>query len=96
MRSLLLASIAILALAPIAPAAAQNAEPTPQAAPANDPDQQIRCRRIPITGSLVRVERVCKTVAEWRRLSDRGNDVVRQQIENGGICSGGRCGNGGR
>ncbi len=52
-------------------------------------DQRIRCRRMPITGSLVRVERVCKTVAEWRRLSDRGNDVVRQQFENGLVCAGG-------
>ncbi len=79
-----------------APVAAQSPAPVTTttadgADVANDPDQQIRCRRLPVTGSLVRRERVCRTTAEWRRLSDLGNDVARQQAENGLICSGGPC-----
>lgn len=38
----------------------------------NDP-QAIRCRRLEETGSLVRKQRVCKTNAEWRALSEQGN-----------------------
>ena len=96
MRLLALASIAIIASAPVAPIAAQPTAPVADsnAAPADDADQQIRCRRIPITGSLVRRERVCKTVGEWRRLSDRGNDVARAQMDDGRVCAGGACGNG--
>lgn len=97
MRILALASIAVIALAPVGSVAAQQVQQEPAAstpAPANDPDQQIRCRRVEVTGSLVRRERICKTLAEWRRLGDRGNDVVRQQMENGRVCAGGTCGNG--
>ena len=31
----------------------------------NDPSA-VRCKRLEVTGSLVRKERVCKTNAEWR------------------------------
>ena len=96
MRLFAFASMAIIAIAPITPIAAQSTAPVADSsvAPADDADQQIRCRRIAITGSLVRRERVCKTVAEWRELSDRGNDVVRQQMENGRQCAGSGCGGG--
>lgn len=92
MRLLTIAGVATLC----APLTAQPAAPIASAAvdsdgSADDPDQQIRCRRMPVTGSLVRRERICRTVAEWRRLSDAGNDVARQQAENGLICSGGPC-----
>jgi hypothetical protein len=96
MRLLAIASIAIIAIAPVAPISAQSTAPaaSTSAAPDNDADQQIRCRRIAITGSLVRRERMCKTVAEWRRLSDRGNEVARAQLDEGRMCAGGLCGNG--
>lgn len=69
--------------------------PTSATAAAENPDDaRIRCRRIPITGSHVRVERVCKTVAEWRRLAERGNDAVRDQADRGRVCAGGQCGTG--
>lgn len=96
-------SLFILAMAPIAPVAGQSGgTPTSSPAPAasapgasrDDPDQQIRCRRIAVIGSLIRRERVCKTLAEWRRLQDSGNDTARQQVENGRICAGGQCGGG--
>lgn len=88
-------SLAILVAAPIGAAAAQSAAPSsPTANSADDSDQQIRCRRIAVTGSHIRRERVCKTIAEWRRLQDAGNDTARQQVENGRVCAGGQCGGG--
>ena len=57
----------------------------PSAQPAadtkSDPDQEMVCRRIAVTGSLVRKERVCKTQGEWRRLADRGNAVAREIVD---------------
>ncbi len=38
----------------------------------NDPNA-VRCRRLEVTGSLVRKERVCKTNAEWRAISEQQN-----------------------
>lgn len=75
-----------LALTLSVSAAAQTVEPlvvtapAPATAPA-DPDQEIRCRRMAVTGSLARRERVCKTVGEWRRLGERGNDNARDIID---------------
>lgn len=91
-------SLAILVAAPIGAAAAQSTD-SPASSQlsvnaADDADQQIRCRRIAVTGSHIRRERVCKTIAEWRRLQDAGNDTARQQVENGRVCAGGQCGGG--
>lgn len=36
----------------------------------NDPNA-TRCRSFPVTGSLVRKERICKTNAEWRAISEQ-------------------------
>lgn len=47
---------------------------------ATDPDY-IRCRRIEQIGSLVRKLRVCNTNAEWKRISDRGNQDARDSME---------------
>ncbi len=67
----------------------------PSATPAADSDETtIRCRRLEVTGSLVRKERVCKTVAEWRRLSDRGNDNARDTMDRVGQICAGTCGGG--
>lgn len=38
----------------------------------NDPNA-TRCKRLAVTGSLVRKERVCKTNAEWRAMSEQQN-----------------------
>lgn len=64
----------------MAQAAPANATPAAPATPAN-PDDVIRCRSMEVTGSLARRERVCKTVGEWRRLADRGNDTAREIID---------------
>jgi hypothetical protein len=96
-----LAMFGALALAPLASAGAQsssgtaNAPPPASSAPRiDDPDQRVRCRSIQATGSLVRRERVCRTVADWRRISERGNDRARDVVGTGTICSGGDCGRG--
>lgn len=78
----------LLLLAIAAPALAQTTPVTPppattSAVPASapNPDDQIRCRRMAVTGSIARFERVCKTVGEWRRLAQNGNDAARATIE---------------
>ena len=38
----------------------------------NDPNA-VRCKRLAVTGSLVRKERICKTNAEWRAISEQQN-----------------------
>lgn len=48
---------------------------------AADPDY-IRCRRIEQVGSLVKKLRVCNTNAEWRRITDKGNQDARDTMEN--------------
>lgn len=41
----------------------------------NDP-AAVRCRRLDVTGSLVRKERICKTNAEWRAIREQqGRDA---------------------
>ena len=47
---------------------------------ATDPDY-IRCRRIEQAGSLVKKLRVCNTNAEWRRITDKGNQEARDSME---------------
>lgn len=45
------------------------------------PPAERVCRKIEITGSLVRKERVCKTKAEWRQVEEWGNRRARAIIE---------------
>jgi len=47
---------------------------------ANDADY-IRCRRIEQPGSLVKKLRVCNTNAEWKRVTDKGNQDARDSME---------------
>lgn len=71
-------------------AAAQTAAPAapPAATPAvTDPDQVIRCRKLPVTGSLARFTKECRTVAEWRKLDD-GNREAATKIQDRGVVVG--------
>lgn len=58
---------------------------------ANADDNKIKCRKIAVTGSLVKKSKVCRTVAEWRIISDKGNQNARDIIESGRTCTGGPC-----
>lgn len=45
-----------------------------------DPDF-VRCRRIAVVGSNVRKQRVCRTNAEWARITAAGNETARETVE---------------
>jgi hypothetical protein len=60
------------------------------AAEVTDPDQKIKCRKYLAPGSLVRKVKTCRTIAEWRKAAQAGNDAARYIVgEN--VCSGGDC-----
>ena len=64
LKSMIAASLFAMAM----PALAQDKP----ALDRNDPSA-TRCKRIAVTGSLVRKERICKTNAEWRAMSEQQN-----------------------
>ena len=70
------------------PALANDGNAKPAAA---DPDQQIKCRKVEVSGSLIKKGRVCKTVAEWKVIQNNGNRTARAIVESGQICAG-QCG----
>ena len=57
---------------------------------ASDADQTIRCRTIKVTASLVKKGKVCKTLAEWRRIIESGNENARRLVEDGTSRPGGQ------
>lgn len=85
MRSLLLALLATVMISPAsAQSTAESNKPTSaKADTASDPDKAIRCRKVEVTGSMVKKGRVCKTLAEWRNINDNHNDLARRMVEDG-------------
>lgn len=68
--------------AEVLPADATQAQaPPPAQAETTPDDQQIKCRKVAVTGSLVKKGKVCKTVAEWDRLRENGNQRARDIVE---------------
>jgi hypothetical protein len=61
---------------------------------ASDPDQAVKCRKVEVTGSLLKKGKVCRTIAEWKKIQANGNRTARAIAESGNVCSGGACGNG--
>ncbi len=61
-------------------------EPTAFAAMAN-PDK-VSCKAFPVVGSRVRVNRVCKTAAEWA-VYDKDRQELGRDLRNAGECVGG-------
>lgn len=82
------ATVPALALTQAAPDSAAPAD-TSQAKGSEDDDNRVRCRRVEVTGSLVKRGRVCRTVREWRDSSSNGNDNARKMIEESTTRSGG-------
>lgn len=72
-------------------ATASFAKDTAASDDANSDDNKIRCRKLAVTGSLVKKTKVCRTVAEWREISEKGNRNVRDLVESGNVCTGGQC-----
>lgn len=88
MRALALISVAALVAVPAvawtqADNSAASAPPITTEATGgdSDADSRIRCRRVEVTGSLVKRGRVCRTVREWRTISENGNYNARKMIE---------------
>lgn len=72
----------------VVPANGQQTEPL--TVDASDPEQKIKCRKYLAPGSLVRKVKTCRTIAEWRKATQAGNDAARYIVgEN--VCSGGEC-----
>jgi hypothetical protein len=90
MRHISLA-IALTASLSVVPAFANEGTNKPAA---SDPDQAIKCRKVEVTGSLVKKGKVCKTIAEWKQIQANGNRTARAIAESGNVCAGGSCGNG--
>ncbi|GAA3997603.1 hypothetical protein [Sphingomonas humi] len=69
-------------------AAAQAGSPaTTSATPPADPSMQVKCRRLPVTGSLARYTKECRTLAEWAKL-DEGNRESATKIQDRGLVVG--------
>ncbi len=82
--------VAFASFAAVAPATASNQDTAVSKSEAADPDQKIRCRKVEVTGSLVKRGKVCKTVAEWRAIFENGNYLARKMVEDGTTRSGGQ------
>lgn len=63
-KAVIASSLIVMAM----PVLAQDKAPLDK----NDPNA-VRCKRFQVTGSLVKKERVCKTNAEWRAISEQQN-----------------------
>ncbi len=83
----LLAAASCLSL-PLTAIPVSAKQPTNKEDPESD-DNKIRCRKLEVTGSLVKKTKVCRTVAEWRAISTKGNQNVRDLVESGQVCAGG-------
>jgi len=88
MRTLLLAMLIISSTSSVSAQAPVQLSGTDKAANAptdkvSDPDQAITCRTVRVTGSLVKKGKVCKTLAQWRVMTDSGNDLARRLVEDG-------------
>jgi hypothetical protein len=63
-----LSLLALLSL-PVSPLFAGQAAETADKLDPKNPNY-VRCRKIGVTGSLVKKERICKTNAEWARANE--------------------------
>lgn len=73
-------AVALTASLLAAPAFANGAADKPAV---SDPEQTIKCRRVDLTGSHVKRGKVCKTLAEWKRIIDNGNRTARAVVQEG-------------
>lgn len=82
-RTFACATAAVFCLSSI-PAAAQSTDKVQPADTAEvDPTSPefVRCKRIDVTGSRARKQRVCKTNAEWDRVARAGAELGRDTVE---------------
>ena len=79
MRHIILAS-ALTAFLAVSPTFADAGNDGPAA---TDPDQAIKCRKVDVTGSMIKKGKVCRTIAEWKKIQASGNRVARAVVEEG-------------
>lgn len=82
MRKIIFA-IAIASSLSLTPAIASSETVKPATTAATDPDQAIKCRKVEVTGSLLKKGKVCRTIAEWKQIQDSGNRTARAVVEEG-------------
>lgn len=58
-----------------------SSEDTEASAKENDPSQRIKCKRFAVTGSLIKKQKVCRTVAEWREITQNGNRYAKDILD---------------
>lgn len=95
MRTLLVAILAVGLMSSASAQAPVQVSGTDKASNASsdkvtDPDQTIRCRTVRVTGSLVKKGKVCKTLAQWRQITESGNELARRMVEDGTSRPGGQ------
>lgn len=56
--------------------------------------QKIKCRKLPVTGSLAGFTRECRTVAEWDRLDEANREAGIKIQDRGQVVSCGSSANG--
>jgi hypothetical protein len=74
----LFGSLSPTATIPASPSAATTTE---------HPGARIKCRKLPVTGSLARFTRECRTVDEWARLDDENRNSA-TKIQDRGVVVG--------
>jgi hypothetical protein len=67
--AVLMSAVAVLAL-PVSPVLANGTTETEAAKLDPKDPNYVRCRKLSVTGSLVKKERICKTNAEWAKASE--------------------------
>lgn len=67
--------------------AAAAAPPPPTTAKAEPKPEPMICKREPVTGSLARFRKVCRTESKWRQVSEQAQDEARNMQDRGLINS---------
>ena len=76
----------VWATGPTTPLASSPAPARPRAsasATAAVDDSKVRCRKTPVTGSLARFTRECRTVGEWRKLDEQYREAATRMQDRG-------------
>jgi hypothetical protein len=63
------------------------ASAAPSAAPPTTPAEKLVCKREPVTGSLARFRKICRTPSQWSGSADEASDEARRMQERGQINS---------
>lgn len=70
MKTAALLTLLALLVAPVTPALADTTTGTDATKLDPKDPNYLRCRKIAVTGSLVKKERICKTNAEWAKAQE--------------------------